>query len=166
MKTKVFLAFTITFFFLNNGFSQQVELGKYTSEMDNLYEVGMDNYFGSENMEVNKKKAFNNFKSFMKLLTKNGFYPLYEDERISKIQMFIGYMYYYGEGTLTDKNLGFEWMEKSATRGRVQAEYYLGVFYLDEEKNILASKWIKKAYDDGFEDAKIYWDEYELWKYK
>lgn len=63
------------------------------------------------------------------------------------------------------------WLEKAANKkSSYRTQYYLGLYYFDDESKYTdkkkASYWIEKAHKNGSEDAKIFWDKYELWKYK
>jgi len=41
--------------------------------------------------------------------------------------------------------------------------YFDGEGTLTDKK--LSAFWIKKSYDNGYDEAKEFWEEYELWKY-
>ena len=63
----------------------------------------------------------------------------------------------------------FNDIKKSAEQGYAKAQYNLGWMYLNGEGTLIDKKqaayWIKKSYENGFDQAKEYWNEYELWKY-
>jgi len=87
----------------------------------------------------------------------------------AEAQFFLGYMYDYGEGTLTDKKQAFYWYQKSAEQGHAKAQFNLGLMYdlgegtLTDKKQ--AAYWIKLAYNNGYEEAKEMWDKLRLWEY-
>jgi TPR repeat protein len=63
----------------------------------------------------------------------------------------------------------FEEVKKSAEQGEAKAQYNLGWMYSNGEGTLTDKKraayWIRLSYENGFEDAKITWDKYELYKY-
>jgi hypothetical protein len=79
-------------------------------------------------------------------------------------------MYFKGEGTLRDTKQSFYWCKKSAEQGDPTAQNWLGKLYFFGEgiaKNEKQSAyWIRKAYENGKSEAKIFWEENELWKYE
>lgn len=80
---------------------------------------------------------------------------------------------YYLEGLIVEKNWarGSALIEQSAEKGLVDAQEKLGILYCiggaGFSKDLTkASYWIKKAFVNGSDYAKIIWDTYELWKYE
>ena len=63
----------------------------------------------------------------------------------------------------------FEETKQEANQEYVKAQYNLGVMYYDgigtPVNKSLAAKWIKQAYENGFEEANVFWEDNELWNY-
>lgn len=80
------------------------------------------------------------------------------------ILIFIGFLFV---NSLSAQS--FNEMKKSAEQGDAEAQYNLGNMYQYGEGTLTDKKqaayWIKKAYENGYEDAKLIWDDYELYKY-
>ncbi len=55
--------------------------------------------------------------------------------------------------------------KKLAEQGDIEAQLFLGVEMLKAKNYKKGAYWIKKAKEQGDEDAKKLWNEYELWKY-
>lgn len=79
-----------------------------------------------------------------------------------------GIMNYFGEGTEVNFEAAHRWFTIGAIRNDSLSQYFIGVMYYKGEgveQNLeLAKKWIKKAYENGSESAKKFWDSKELWK--
>jgi len=97
------------------------------------------------------------------------------EQGYAQAQYNLGVMYSQGQGTLKDYKKALKWYQKAAKQGLAIAQYNLGVMYYngygtlkDKSK---AKYWIKKTYEnpDGSSktknDAKEFWEEWELWKY-
>ena len=54
-------------------------------------------------------------------------------------------------------------------QGHAKAQYNLGVIYANGEgtltDKIQSAYWIKKSFENGYSDAKDFWDKFELWQY-
>lgn len=78
-----------------------------------------------------------------------------------------GIMNYFGEGTEVNFEAAHRWFTIGAIRNDSLSQYFIGVMYYKGEgvdKNLdLSRKWIKKAYENGSESAKKFWDAKELW---
>ena len=70
---------------------------------------------------------------------------------------WLGFCYAYAAGTDRDEKQGFAFLEKSAFKGHVWAQYFLGQLYqsgLGTEKNLLQARyWYKRAADQGLSDS-------------
>ncbi|MBN2619125.1 MAG: sel1 repeat family protein [Spirochaetales bacterium] len=79
-----------------------------------------------------------------------------------------GIMNYFGEGTTVDYEAALKWFTMGALKMDSLSQYFIGVMYYKgegTEQNIEQSKkWIKKAFENGSESAKKFWDSKELWK--
>jgi hypothetical protein len=75
----------------------------------------------------------------------------------SQAQKELGNVYYYGKGTMIDKEKAVYWWEKAANQENVAAQYNLGVFYLgcDSVQCVAqAMLWLQKAAKNGDKDAR------------
>jgi TPR repeat protein len=81
---------------------------------------------------------------------------------------YLGYMNRYGLGRLIDYNEAFTHFSQSTIIG--ESNYELGLMYIFgigvEKDYKIASKYIKKAFDEDIDEAKKVWNEFELWKFK
>ena len=114
-------------------------------------------YFSGEGTSINIEKAFYWFKKSAEQGEREG-------------QFFLGGAYFFGYGTLINKKEAFYWFKKSAEQGHPDAQYWIGQFYFSGEGTAKSEKqsayWIRKAYENGKSEAKIFWEENELWKYE
>ena len=64
----------------------------------------------------------------------------------------------------------FKCFKRLAEQGLAQAQYNLGILYYfgvgTSADMKQAACWIKKAYENGIENAKDFWEEKELWQYE
>ena len=69
-----------------------------------------------------------------------------------------------------DYEEAFKCFKRLAEQGHAGAQYNLGRrYYLGEGTSVdmkQAACWIKKAYENGFENAKFFWEAKELWRYE
>lgn len=76
-------------------------------------------------------------------------------------QVFLGNMYYFGDGISTGQNYdkAFELYEKAAQQGNAEAQYNLGVMYYSGDGAIQnymqARKWFEKAAIQNYADAQF-----------
>lgn len=118
--------------------------------------LGQMYYFG-EHFKMDKRKAFLHYEiDAVKKGNEHAYYMM-------------GLMTSNGEGTLTDKKKGFKYYYEAAYRGHSAAQYQVGVAYyygygttIDKVKS---ASWIKKSFENGYERAKEFWEERQLWKY-
>lgn len=65
--------------------------------------------------------------------------------------------------------MAFYWWHKAAIQDDPKSQYMVGYAYaigVGVNKDLKESAiWIRKAYDNGLEQAKQFWEENELWKY-
>ena len=84
-------------------------------------------------------------------------------------QYNLGHMFAYGQGVSKDYEKALYWYTKAAEQEDGYAQYNIGVMHLNGEganqSYINAAFWIKLSIDNGVEEAKALWDEFELWKY-
>jgi len=85
-------------------------------------------------------------------------------------EYYMGLFYSNGIG-FVDKNerLGFYWYKKSAENNNSIAQFLVAINYfygigtlIDKKKS---ASWMRKSYENGYQDAKNKWEELELWKY-
>nr|WP_255449767.1 retroviral-like aspartic protease family protein [Seonamhaeicola sediminis] len=152
--------------FYYGGYGITMDFGKAVE----YYEKGAANrYYGSntmlgqmyylgEHFKVDKRKAFLHYEIDAK---KNGHDHAY---------YMMGLMTYNGEGILTDRKKGFKYYYEAAYRGHSAAQYQVGVsYYYGYGTNIDKAKsasWIEKSFENGYERAKEFWDNKQLWIYK
>ena len=83
----------------------------------------------------------------------------------SSAQLLLGYMYMKGEGVDEDKERALELFTALAEKDDKQAYFYLGLLYGDSSFSgsdyRQAVKWLKKAVDEGYEQAESYLDYYK-----
>jgi len=80
-----------------------------------------------------------------------------------KALYYLSALYLSGKGVEQDEFKAFEYCKKAAEEGLVEAQFQLGVMYLDgvgimNEDEILALEWLWKAADNGHEHAKEMFD--------
>ena len=60
-------------------------------------------------------------------------------------------------------------MQKSAEKGVVEAQYHLGLMYYNgkgtQKDKKIAAYCVREAFENGYEEAKIFWEQKKLWKY-
>ena len=78
-------------------------------------------------------------------------------------------LYVNGYGTDLNEKTAFDWYRRAAQQGHPKAQYNLGVMYIIEsgtnQSFFEAKHWLGLAYENGVDEAKIVWDQYELWQY-
>ena len=78
-------------------------------------------------------------------------------------------LYVNGYGVDLDEGKAFNWYKKSAQQGLAKAQYNVGAMYLTstgvDQSYTKAKHWLSLAYENGIEDSKALWDQYELWNY-
>ena len=78
-------------------------------------------------------------------------------------------LYVNGYGTDLNEKTAFDWYKRAAQQGHPKAQYNLGVMYIIEsgtnQSFFEAKHWLGLAYENGVDEAKIIWDQYELWQY-
>lgn len=72
-------------------------------------------------------------------------------------------MYDNGRGVTRNRSVSNEWYLKAANNGNTQAQYSIGINYLDSSNGLpcnrtQALKWRKKAADNGHAQAKLKWE--------
>lgn len=65
-------------------------------------------------------------------------------------QIYFGYTYERGLGTLKDEDKAAEWYQKSATHGYEYGQHLIGVLYRKKKNFGLAQNWFQKAAAQGF----------------
>ncbi len=80
-----------------------------------------------------------------------------------KALYYLSALYLSGKGVEQDEFKAFEYCKKAAEEGLVEAQFQLGVMYLDgvgvmNEDEILALEWLWKAADNGHEHAREMFD--------
>lgn len=84
-------------------------------------------------------------------------------------QFMLGMCYLMGDGTLTNPEKAVFWWQKAADANNAEAQYFLGTCYFKgmgvNVSNSKAAYWIEKSFKNGFEEAKVFWEKNELWKY-
>ena len=70
-----------------------------------------------------------------------------------KAQLYLGFLYFYGQGVPQDNKRAFAWFTKAATQGDANAQLNLGLKYATGEgiaqDYIKASEWLSKAAEQG-----------------
>ena len=70
---------------------------------------------------------------------------------------------------LQNNKEAIKWWTLAANQDFNKAQHNLGIMYyngIGVTKNLSKSKyWIKKAAENGNENSRSFWNEYELWKY-
>ena len=93
----------------------------------------------------------------------------YAKQGDAQAQYNLAGLYVYGYGVDLDEKKAFEWYKKSAQQGLAKAQYNVGAMYLTStgvnQSYKKAKHWLSLAYENGIEDSKSLWDEYELWNY-
>jgi len=80
-----------------------------------------------------------------------------------KALYYLSALYLSGKGVEQDEFKAFEYCKKAAEEGLAEAQFQLGVMYLDgigimNEDEVLALEWLWKAADNGHEHAKEMFD--------
>ena len=81
-----------------------------------------------------------------------------------KALYYLSALYLSGKGVDQDEFMAFEYCKKAAEEGLVEAQFQLGVMYLDGvgtmngENEIMALEWLWKAADSGHQHAKELFD--------
>lgn len=74
-----------------------------------------------------------------------------------KALYFLAEMNLFGYGMMKNPEKGFEYMKQAANLKNLNAQMYLGTYYLNQEKNIKeALVWLKKAADQGNPKAQMF----------
>lgn len=150
-------------------------------DLGSTYEVASRYYHGKDGPKLDHKQSFNYFTLFNERIEAiwndenplRRVTPLWNTDLIGMTYLYLGMMYYEGEGTLINKIKAFDFLLKSAKRNIIFSYYILGLYYATDKdyKNLKKSaKWTKLAYESDdvnySEPAKEIWEEYELWKYE
>ena len=83
------------------------------------------------------------------MITFEGYERRIKNVNAALAQYNIGFMYQNGEGVQKDFNQAVKWFEKAADQGDVQAQYSLGMMYLNEKDYKRAPYWFKQASNQG-----------------
>ena len=81
-----------------------------------------------------------------------------------KALYYLSALYLSGKGVDQDEFMAFEYCKKAAEEGLVEAQFQLGVMYLDGvgtmngENEVMALEWLWKAADNGHKHAKEMFD--------
>ena len=117
----------------------------WSSDVNVLYEMGANYYFGRKGMPQDYAKALELFEK----AAQQGHF---------KAQYNLGVMYRYGQGIPPNLIIAFRYYEKAAQQGYDKAQTSLGTMYCKGEgihKNlILAKQWLEKAAQQGNKNAK------------
>lgn len=94
------------------------------------------------------------------------------EQGYSFAQYRLGYMFSQGEGVLKDIGKAIDWWLLASEQENALAQYQIGLvliedyYYTNDEANwTRAAYFIRKAYDNGYEEASEVWERFELWKY-
>ena len=72
----------------------------------------------------------------------------------------LGMCYYFGEGTIPNKNEALKWFTKAANNNIAEAQYYLGLYYYQgecvDQNYESAVEWFTKAAEPGEDKAQFY----------
>lgn len=72
----------------------------------------------------------------------------------------LGMCYYFGEGTIPNKNEALKWFTKAANNSIAEAQYYLGLYYYQgecvDQNYESAVEWFTKAAEQGEDKAQFY----------
>ncbi len=75
----------------------------------------------------------------------------------AKALYFLANMNLFGYGMTKNSEKGFEYMQQAANLKNLNAQMYLGAYYLNHEKNLKEARvWLKKAADQGDSSAQMY----------
>ena len=93
----------------------------------------------------------------------------YAEQGDAQAQYNLAGLYANGYGVNINDEMAFNWYIKSAQQGLAKAQYNVGAMYLTargvDQSYKNAKHWLSLAYENGIEDSKVLWDEYELWNY-
>ena len=81
----------------------------------------------------------------------------------------ISLLYERGEGVRQDDRDSFKWCEKAAKSGLPLGMYKLGLMYIlgygTSQDMSQAKYWVNLSYENGISQAKITWEQNQLWKF-
>lgn len=81
----------------------------------------------------------------------------------------ISLLYERGEGVRQDDRDSFKWCEKAAKSGLPLGMYKLGLMYIlgfgTAQDMSQAKYWVNLSYENGISQAKITWEQNQLWKF-
>ncbi len=158
MKTIIIFLFITSLVFVRQVNSQTIEEWKILAEEGKSYAqcyLGLA-YYNGDGVLKDYKEAFK-------------WYKKAAEQGDVNAQYGVGACYYLGQGVLKDYKEAVIWYKKAANQDNKYAQYSLGICYCFGEGVILdkstAKYWIKLSYENGYDKAKVVWEEFELWKY-
>ena len=108
------------------------------------YEAGMKYYKGSgQGYTKNRSKAFRLFKEAA-------------EAGLDEAMLQLSKMYALGEGCAKDHKESLKWLERAANnKGNIEAQYILGMHYINARESILGCEWLEKAAKLGHVQAML-----------
>jgi len=104
------------------------------------FNLGMQYHTGSDEFDIDKRKAYDLFYKSAELGNADAQYNL-------------GVMHYFGEETPIDKKRALYWYEKSAEKGNENAQFNLALMYANGEETPIDKKkalyWFEKSAEQG-----------------
>jgi TPR repeat protein len=74
----------------------------------------------------------------------------------AEAQLFLGKMYFMGQGVLKDPDEAIKWLKASGEQGNADAQFFLGSFYLLPHKDIAEGlMWLRLSAERGNQDAQL-----------
>ena len=71
-------------------------------------------------------------------------------------ELYLGKMYYLGQGVLKEPDEAIKWFEASAEQGNAEAQFFLGTIYYLPHKDIAQGlKWLRLSAEQGNQDAQL-----------
>jgi len=74
----------------------------------------------------------------------------------AEAQLYLGKMYWMGQGVLKDTDQAVKWLKASATQGNADAQFFMGSYFLLPHKDIAEGvKWLRLSAEQGNQDAQL-----------
>ena len=105
------------------------------------YEAGLKYYKGSgKGYTRNRSKAFRLFKEAA-------------EAGLDEAMIQLSKMYALGEGCEIDYKESDKWLERAADKGNIEAQYKLGMYYINNRQSTYGCEWLEKAAKQGHVQA-------------
>ena len=124
----------------SNELTKGVKPNKKNQTAEDLYQTGLNYFWGRGGVELDEAKAIPWFEKAAK-------------QGHAEAQARLGFCYSVGRGVAEDDAKAFQWYEKAAKQGHTEAQYHLGDFYDSgrgvAEDEAKALQWYEKAAKQG-----------------